>query len=187
MNSSIIGKIDKARRYALEPERVQLGALAATFRGSHDEYELTLASSAWRCSCHFFETHGTCAHIIAAQRILAPMLPEGARYEHTARPGGYDSGLIGKLDKSRRYAQEPDRLTIRTLATSFRGSNDDHDLALQDGSWRCACHYFEVNDVCAHSMAAQRILAPMLPEDARYEHTALSAAPHLAEPVPALA
>jgi hypothetical protein len=186
MNSSIIGKIDKARRYALEPERVQLGALAATFRGSNDEYELTLDSGAWRCSCHFFETHGTCAHIIAAQRILAPMLPEDARYERTALSSGFDSSLIGKLDKARHYAQEPDRLAIRSLATTFRGSNGDHDLGLQDGGWNCACHYFEVNGTCAHSMAAQRILAPMLPEDARYERTALSSASHAAEPAPAL-
>jgi hypothetical protein len=186
MNSSIIGKIEKARRYALEPERAQLGALVATFRGSHDEYELTLAPGGWRCSCHFFETHGTCAHLIAAQRILAPMLPEDVRYEHTTLPGGYDSGLIAKLDKARRYAQEPDRLTIRSLTATFRGSNDDHDLALQGDAWRCACHYFEVNGTCAHSMAVQRILAPMLPEGARYEHTALSAAALTAAPAPAL-
>lgn len=185
MNSSIIGKIDKARRYALEPERVQVGALVAAFRGSHDEYQLTLASGAWACSCHFFETHGTCAHIIAAQRILAPMLPEEARYEHTHLTTGYDSGLIAKLDKSRRYAQEPDRLSIRSLTTTFRGSNDNHDLGLQDGAWRCACHFFEANGTCAHSMAVQRLLAPMLPEDARYEQTALTSA-HITEPVPAL-
>jgi hypothetical protein len=35
-------------------------------------------------------------------------------------------------------------------------------------------------------MAVQRILAPMLPEDARYEHTALTAASLVAEPAPAL-
>lgn len=176
MNSSIIGKIDKARRYALEPERVQLQSLVGTFRGGHDAYELTLDGPSWRCSCHFFETHGTCAHVIAAQRILAPMLPEAAQYEHTALPVGLGTSLIGKLDKARRYAQEPERLTLSRLTTTFRGSNDDHDLGLAGDAWHCACHYFEVNGTCAHVMATQRILVAMLPEDARYEHTAVSAA-----------
>lgn len=176
MNSSIIGKIDKARRYALEPERVQLRSFVADFRGGHDAYEVSLDRDAWKCSCHFFETHATCAHVIAAQRLLAPMLPEAAQYEHTALPAGLGSSLIGKIDKARRYAMEPERLRIRSLTTSFHGSNDDHDLALQDDSWRCACHYFEANDTCAHVMAVQRIFVTMLPEDARYEHTAVSAA-----------
>ena len=30
MNSSIIGKIEKARRYAQEPERIRISALTAT-------------------------------------------------------------------------------------------------------------------------------------------------------------
>ena len=176
MNSSIIGKIDKARRYALEPERVQLRSLVATFRGGHDDHEVTLEASSWRCDCHFFETHATCAHVIAAQRILASMLPEAAQYEHTALPAGLGNSLMGKLDKARRYALEPERLSIHSLQTKFRGSNDDHDLALHGGAWHCACHYFEINETCPHVMAAQRLLVDMLPESARYEHTAVSAA-----------
>ena len=176
MNSSIIGKIDKARRYALEPERVQLQSLIATFRGGHDDHELTLKHSSWRCNCHFFETHATCAHVIAAQRMLAPMLPEAAQYEHTALPTGMGTSLIGKLDKARRYTLEPERLTVRSLTATFRGSNDDHGLTLQGDSWHCACHYFEVNGTCAHVMATQRLFVAMLPEGARYEHTAVSAA-----------
>lgn len=176
MNSSMIGKIDKARRYALEPERLQIGALVATFRGGHDEYELTLADGAWRCSCHFFAAHGPCAHIMAAQRILAAMLPEAARYEHTALATGFDSSRIGKLDKARRYAQEPERLTIVSLESVFRGSNDDHALTLAVTGWRCACDFAASHATCAHAMAAQRLLAPMLPEAARYERAALAAA-----------
>ena len=176
MNSSIIGKIDKARRYALEPERVQLQALVATFRGGHDNHELTLEASSWRCDCHFFETHATCAHVIAAQRILALMLPGGGQYEHAALPAGLGNSLMGKLDKARRYALEPERLTIHSLLATFRGSNDDHALALHGGAWHCACHHFEVTETCAHVMAAQRLLVDMIPESARYEHTAVSAA-----------
>ena len=76
MNSSIIGKIEKAKRYAAEPERVQITALGATFHGSHDEYALTFQDGAWHCSCHFFESqdYGTCSHVMALQRLLAPMV-----------------------------------------------------------------------------------------------------------------
>ena len=76
MNSSIIGKIEKAKRYAAEPERVHVNALNATFRGSHDEYMITLEDGRWHCSCHFFETqdYGTCSHVMAIQRLLTPMV-----------------------------------------------------------------------------------------------------------------
>ncbi len=176
MNSSIIGKIEKARRYTFEPERFQLAALVATFRGEHDRYDLTLADGAWRCSCHFFAAHDTCAHIMATQRLLAAMLPATARYEHTARSTSLGSGQIGKIDKVRRYTEEPDRLTIASLKANFRGSNGDHLLTIAAGGWRCACDFSTAHDTCAHVMAAQRILASMLPETARYEYTALSTA-----------
>ena len=42
MNSSMIGKIEKAHRYAKEPERVRLSCVEATFQGAHDEYQIRL-------------------------------------------------------------------------------------------------------------------------------------------------
>ena len=82
MNSSMIGKIEKAHRYAREPERVQFKAIEATFRGGHDEYQVVLDNGQWRCSCHTFTSHvvGTCAHVMAMQQMLAAMLTEDARY-----------------------------------------------------------------------------------------------------------
>ncbi|MFM9108739.1 MAG: hypothetical protein ACKOWF_18795 [Chloroflexota bacterium] len=83
MNSSMIGKIEKAHRYAMEPERVTISQLSAKFRGGHDDYTVSLDSGHWSCSCHTFETHvvGTCAHIMALQQMLAKMLTEDARFE----------------------------------------------------------------------------------------------------------
>ena len=83
MYSSMIGKIEKAKRYAAEPERIKFNALEATFRGGHDEYTITLQGGEWRCSCHFFasQDQGTCSHVMAMQRLLAPMLPEPIRSE----------------------------------------------------------------------------------------------------------
>ncbi len=74
MNSSIIGKIDKARRYAEEKDRVAITSLKTTFQGDHNQYEVELDAGNWRCQCHFFNTRGVCSHIMAIQRMLEEML-----------------------------------------------------------------------------------------------------------------
>ena len=81
MNSSLIGKIEKAHRYALEPNRVRLTTFGATFHGGHDDYQITLADGAWNCSCHTFASHmvGTCSHVMAMQQMLSDMLSERDR------------------------------------------------------------------------------------------------------------
>lgn len=83
MNSSMIGKIEKAHRYAREPERVQFDSLSVSFHGSHDNYSIALADGRWRCSCHTFSSHvlGTCSHVMALQQMLAAMLPGDLRFE----------------------------------------------------------------------------------------------------------
>lgn len=83
MNSSMIGKIEKAHRYAREPERITFETFTATFQGSHDTYTVSLDEHGWNCSCHTFETHmlGTCSHVMAIQHILGGMLPDRARYD----------------------------------------------------------------------------------------------------------
>jgi len=175
MNSSMIGKIEKARRYTQEPERIRILTLAARFHGSNDDYALTFEEERWHCACHSFAQFGSCAHIMAAQRLLAPMLPEAGHYERTAWALDPGSSMIGKLEKARRYAAEPERFALARLDATFHGSNDDHALTVRDGQWRCACSFFGQVDACAHVLAAQRLLAPMLPASARYGSVALAA------------
>lgn len=78
MNSSIIGKIEKARRYADEPSRAQIDQLHVKFQGDHDVYDVRLEGDGWTCTCHSFSALqlGTCSHIMAVERLLGPMLPE---------------------------------------------------------------------------------------------------------------
>lgn len=78
MNSSIIGKIEKARRYAEEPERVRIDALRLRFRGEHSCYDVQLEKNQWSCSCHSYDALqlGTCSHIMAVERLLGPMLAD---------------------------------------------------------------------------------------------------------------
>ena len=83
MHSSMIGKIEKAHRYAKEPERIKFSGLSATFHGGHDDYTVRLEDGSWTCSCHTFESHvvgSTCSHIMAMQQLLNPMLADDAKY-----------------------------------------------------------------------------------------------------------
>ncbi|MBI4297640.1 MAG: hypothetical protein HY676_03825 [Chloroflexi bacterium] len=79
MRSSLIGKIEKAARYAQEPDRVTFHDFTATFKGEHDCYTLSYSNEGrWNCTCHFFPGWGTCSHIMALQRLLAIQLPREA-------------------------------------------------------------------------------------------------------------
>ncbi len=78
MQSSLIGKIEKARRYAEEPDRIKFQEFAAKFQGQHDSYTLSYKGGKWHCTCHFFSQWKLCSHIMALQQILAKMLPEEA-------------------------------------------------------------------------------------------------------------
>lgn len=80
MNSGLIGKIEKARRYAQEPHRINIASLTATFNGDNDAYKMSLNDqSQWTCDCHTFQTFGECQHIMALQQILGVMISEDAR------------------------------------------------------------------------------------------------------------
>lgn len=79
MNSGLIGKIEKAHRYAQEPERIQISALQASFNGDNNSYTLTLQNDHWTCNCHTYETFTDCQHVMALQQLLQPMLSEDAR------------------------------------------------------------------------------------------------------------
>lgn len=74
MDSGMISKIQKSIEYAKEPDRVQITALTATFRGNHDTYQLTFTDGQWTCECNFFQQRGVCSHTMAIERLLVPML-----------------------------------------------------------------------------------------------------------------
>ena len=76
------------------------------------------------------------------------------------------SDLIGKIEKARRYAQEPERISLKNLSATFRGGND-HTITLENGNWHCDCHFFHGWQTCSHIMALQRVFEPMLDADAR--------------------
>lgn len=77
------------------------------------------------------------------------------------------SSLIGKIEKARRYAQEPDRITFRELSVKFRGEHDEYRVSYRDDRWECTCNFFGQWGLCSHTMALQRLLSDMLPPEAK--------------------
>jgi len=74
-----------------------------------------------------------------------------------------DNGMISQLEKARLYAEEPERVTFRTLDIHFHGDNDDYDITLGDQGWHCSCQGFAAHRICPHIMSLERLLRPMLP------------------------
>jgi len=75
MQSSLIGKIEKAKRYAEEKDRISFSALTATLKGDHDQHTVRYADGKWQCTCSFFATQGVCSHTMALERVLGGMVP----------------------------------------------------------------------------------------------------------------
>ena len=78
MNSSVIGKIEKAKRYAQERERIRFTGINVDFKGENGDHQVSLSEEKWHCSCDFFAGYGACAHTMALERVLEGMLPAAA-------------------------------------------------------------------------------------------------------------
>jgi hypothetical protein len=75
-----------------------------------------------------------------------------------------DYGMINKIEKAKRYAEERDRINIESLSVKFNGTNNPHTVQFQDGVWRCDCSFFQTRGRCSHTMALEMILEEMIPE-----------------------
>lgn len=73
-----------------------------------------------------------------------------------------DYGMIGKIEKAKRYAVERDRIRMNHFSATFDGENNPHTVEYQDGQWQCDCDFFLTRGVCSHTMALERILQGML-------------------------
>lgn len=76
MDYSMIGKIQKAKRYAEQRDRIRIESLTVTFEGENNPHTIKLESGVWQCDCDFFLTRGRCSHTMALEMILEDMLPE---------------------------------------------------------------------------------------------------------------
>jgi hypothetical protein len=79
MQSTIVTKAEKAHRYALELDRLRIGALEATFEAGGGSHVLRLGEAGWSCDCEFFGSNRVCPHVEAASRMLDVHLVESAK------------------------------------------------------------------------------------------------------------
>jgi hypothetical protein len=73
-----------------------------------------------------------------------------------------DSAMIGKIMKAHQYAQEPERVHIRSLRLDFRGNHSVYQVTYEEGTWHCTCHFFSQRGLCSHTMALEKLLDPMV-------------------------
>lgn len=76
MDYSMIGKIEKAKRYAEQRDRIRFLSFGVTFDGDNNPHTVTYENGLWTCDCSFFRSRGVCSHTMALERILAGMLPD---------------------------------------------------------------------------------------------------------------
>jgi hypothetical protein len=77
-----------------------------------------------------------------------------------------DYGMIGKLDKAKRYAQERERFQFHDFRVTVRGANNDHVVTYAEGKWTCDCDFFHSRGRCSHTMSLEIILEGMIPAEA---------------------
>jgi hypothetical protein len=82
MQSSLISKVEKAKRYAQETDRITFSDLSVTFRGDNHTYTTGYKDGKWHCTCNFFSSWGLCSHTMALQKVLENMLPPEAKTAH---------------------------------------------------------------------------------------------------------
>ena len=74
-----------------------------------------------------------------------------------------DSGLIGKLEKAKRYAEDRKRFRFNKFDVTFHGDNNEHHVSFENGTFHCDCEFFITHKRCGHSMALEILLKDMIP------------------------
>ena len=75
-----------------------------------------------------------------------------------------DYGMIGKLEKAKRYAQERERFSFKSFTVTMEGANNPHTVSYDHGEWQCDCDFFQSRGRCSHTMALEYLLEGMLKE-----------------------
>lgn len=156
MDYSLIGKIQKAKQYAEEPERVTFVSIKVEFKGDNDTYTVTLSPEGWQCSSSGFRRYGISPQIMAMERMFSPMLKR--------EPLHYADGqnVVSDVEKASRYAKEPGRIRFLAFEADFKGDHDTYRITYEDGKWDCNNPYFQSHGICSHTMAMERLLDGMV-------------------------
>lgn len=72
-----------------------------------------------------------------------------------------DYGMIGKIEKAKRYAQERNRFQFHSFSVSVQGDNNTHHVSYENGEWSCDCEFFKSRGRCVHTISLETILEGM--------------------------
>jgi hypothetical protein len=56
-----------------------------------------------------------------------------------------DYGMIGKIEKAKRYADQRDRIHFEAFKVTFEGENNPHTVSFESGQWQCDCDFLHKN------------------------------------------
>lgn len=73
-----------------------------------------------------------------------------------------DYGMIGKIEKAKRYAQEPSRIHFHSFNLTMDGENGAHIISYDNGEFQCDCGFFRTRGRCSHTMAIEMVLEGMI-------------------------
>lgn len=74
-----------------------------------------------------------------------------------------DYGMIGKIEKSKIYAEErAKRIDFESFRARVIGDNSSHVVNYDNGTWACDCGFFSSRGYCSHTMAMERVLENMV-------------------------
>lgn len=75
MDTAMVSKLEKAKRYAEERERMHITELTVRFEGENGTHHVSFSGAKWQCDCRFFSTRDWCCHTVAMARVLEKMVP----------------------------------------------------------------------------------------------------------------
>lgn len=74
MDYGMIGKIEKAKLYAEERDRIEFESFRVKIQGENNAHVVTYDYGNWGCDCEFFASRAVCGHTMAMERILEKMV-----------------------------------------------------------------------------------------------------------------
>ncbi len=75
MDYALIGKIEKAKIYSEEKDRINFDSFSVNINGENNPHHVEFKQGDWQCDCDFFITRRYCSHTMAMERVLTDMLP----------------------------------------------------------------------------------------------------------------
>jgi hypothetical protein len=75
-DSSLIGKVEKAHRYAADRSRFTFLNFQVVVRGDNGDHVVSYDHGQWSCNSDYFKHHGYDSHTMAVEKLLEGMLEE---------------------------------------------------------------------------------------------------------------